>query len=254
MVPEEFYIRSESETEARGPFNGEQLNSLAEAGQVSLETLYYDASTEDWVAIGSNAEVKAIAFPEKKKLIIREESEDVPESDLNEEASDSSPPISVHDMLAAAEGRTPDTKSRADHAAIRAKAANIGRLAAIAALAVAAAAEVLPVVDAVSAGDVAGILTYPLSILGGLDLVLAVLLVLGVTTIYPFLRFRAAFGLGFVGLVYWTQGESTPVLLVSIGSVGLYLCTIFLAYVPVAVAGLAAIGGMGGYLWLILNS
>jgi len=40
MATQEFYVRNESETEARGPFNLEQLLSLAENGQVTAETLY----------------------------------------------------------------------------------------------------------------------------------------------------------------------------------------------------------------------
>ena len=35
MATEEIYIRSEAETEARGPFNLEQLVSLADNGQVT---------------------------------------------------------------------------------------------------------------------------------------------------------------------------------------------------------------------------
>jgi len=46
MAPQEFYIRHASETEARGPFSLEQLVSLAETGSVTVETLYYDATTE----------------------------------------------------------------------------------------------------------------------------------------------------------------------------------------------------------------
>ncbi len=105
MVPQEFYIRSETETEARGPFSLDQVASLADAGQVTAETLYYDATTEEWVAVGANAEVKAAVFPEKKKLTIKR---DTKVATLNKQ-TDSAAPISVNDMLAAAEGRTDET-------------------------------------------------------------------------------------------------------------------------------------------------
>ena len=45
MATQEFYIRNASETEARGPFNLEQMVSLAEAGQVTADTLYYEAAS-----------------------------------------------------------------------------------------------------------------------------------------------------------------------------------------------------------------
>ena len=71
MATQEFYIRNASETEARGPFTIEQLVSLAEAGQVTADTLYYDANAERWLALGSDLTIKAAIFPEKKKLVIK---------------------------------------------------------------------------------------------------------------------------------------------------------------------------------------
>jgi len=72
MAMEEIYIRSESETEARGPFNLEQLVSLADTGQVTAETLFYDANTEQWSAIGSNEEATRLTGinTRKYKLIV----------------------------------------------------------------------------------------------------------------------------------------------------------------------------------------
>jgi hypothetical protein len=70
------------------------------------------------------------------------------------------------------------------------------------------------------------------------------LLLLGVITIYPFVRFRAVFGLGLMGFLFMTQGQLTPMIAVAAGSVGLYFCTIFLSYIPLAVAALVGIGGM----------
>ena len=64
MDTQEFYIRHASETEARGPFSLEQLVSLAETGSVTAETLYYDATREQWVVIGESPTVKAAVFPE----------------------------------------------------------------------------------------------------------------------------------------------------------------------------------------------
>jgi len=48
-----------------------QVTDLAETGQITPETLFYDATTEQWVAIGANAELKALIFPEKKKLSLK---------------------------------------------------------------------------------------------------------------------------------------------------------------------------------------
>ncbi|HYP18287.1 MAG TPA: DUF4339 domain-containing protein [Opitutus sp.] len=66
MATQEFYIRNESDTEARGPFTIEQLSSLIDSGQLTPATLYYEATTEQWTTIEANAELKATLFPAKK--------------------------------------------------------------------------------------------------------------------------------------------------------------------------------------------
>lgn len=250
MVPQEFYIRSETETEARGPFNLEQLMSLAEAGQVTAETLYYDATSEQWVAVGADPEVKAAIFPEKKKLAVKR---DTKVATLNKD-SDSNTPISVNDMLAAAEGRTADTKDKSDPAIAMARCAKIGMWSAIAGLVLAAAGEILPQADILMKIDPAQLLQYPLVVLGALDVALALLLILGVTSIYPLVRFRAALGLGFIGLVYWTQGLHAPLLAVTAGSAGVYMSTIFVSYPPILASAALAVGGMGGFAWFALTT
>ena len=76
MATQEFYIREASEAEARGPFNQEQLVSLAETGQLTVDTLWYDPAVEDWAAIGTNdnadgsKELNAI-YPGGKRISIQ---------------------------------------------------------------------------------------------------------------------------------------------------------------------------------------
>ena len=74
MATQEFYIRNETDTEARGPFTIEQLSSLIDSGQVTPGTLYYDATTEQWTGIDQDAALKEVLFPEKKRLTMRSRS------------------------------------------------------------------------------------------------------------------------------------------------------------------------------------
>ncbi len=246
---EEIYIRNPSETEARGPFNIEKVTSLVEAGQVTAETLFYDTTTEQWAPIASNAAMKDLLFPEKKKLTVRPKQK---LETLNQE-KDSRPPITVDDMLAAAEGRTDDTKGSKDPAEDMARAANIGRWAAIAMLLVCAAGEILPSTEVAMSMDPVKILGSPLVILGALDLFLAVMLSLGVVSFYPFARFRAALGLGFLGFIFWTHGQATSLLLLAAGSAGLYLSTVFVSYLWVGLAALVGLGGLGLLAWRAIS-
>ncbi|MDP3070759.1 MAG: DUF4339 domain-containing protein [Opitutaceae bacterium] len=237
---QEIYVRNATETEARGPFNATQVADLAEVGQVTPESLIYDAGTEQWVALSTKPELMAVVFPAKKKLSLR--AKEVQALNVKDETVK---PITVDDMMAAAEGRTGDTKDKADPTIARARAARFGMWGAILALAVAAAGEILPGAAALVSGEGAQIIAQPLVILGVIDLVLAVLLGLGMVTLYPFVRFRAALGLGWLGLTFFLQGQPQPLLYAVAGSTGLYLCTVLTSLVPVLASIAAAVCGMG---------
>ncbi len=240
MATQEIYVRGVNDTEARGPFTVEQLVSLVEAGQVTTETYFYDAATEQWLLLTANPELKIALWPEKKKMGFKHHEFKT----VNQEKTDSAPPITVQQFLDAAEGKTEDTKGKKDKGETMMSAAQWGtRSAAIISIA-SAVALVLPGIEGVTAMDFGKIMQTPGVLLGLVDVVIGVLLFLGVIQIYPFVRFRAVFGLGFLGFVFMTQSQLTPMIAVAAGSAGLYFCTIFLSYVPLAVAALLGLGGM----------
>src|SRR5687768_16174789 len=121
MATQEIYIRNATETEARGPFTAQQVADLAEAGQVTADTLVYDATTEQWVALNTNTELMGVVFPEKRKLALKAKEIKT----LNKADADAKP-ISVNDMLAAAEGRTDETSDKKDPEIAMARAAKVG--------------------------------------------------------------------------------------------------------------------------------
>jgi hypothetical protein len=248
MGTQELYIRNESETEARGPFNAEQVADLAEAGQVTADTLVYDATTEQWVALNTDAELMAVVFPEKRQLALK--AKDI--QTLNQ-PNHAARPITIDDMLAAAEGRTEDTRDRRNPEIAMARAAKVGMYGAMAALLLAAAGEVLPSIEPLMAMDGAKLLLQPLAILGVIDLALAVLIGLGMVNLYPVVRFRAALGLGLMGFMFYTQGLSLPLLQVMVGCIGLYLCTLLVSLIPAIIAAAAAVLGMGTLTWYLLS-
>lgn len=236
----EYYVRGVNDADARGPFSLEQLVSLAEAGQIDAQTYYYDNASEQWLLITGNEQLKAALWPEKKKLGFKQ----MEFKPLNQEKTDSAPPITVQQFLDAAEGKTEDTKGKKDKGETMMAAAQWGTRSAAFISIASAAALVLPGVDAVMAMDWAKVLQMPGTILGVVDLFVGVLLILGVIQIYPFVRFRAVFGLGFLGFLFMTQGQLMPMIAVAAGSLGLYFSTIFLSYIPLAVSALLGLGGM----------
>lgn len=240
MAKQEIYVRGATDTDARGPFTMEQLISLVEAGQVTTETYFYDSVTEQWLLISSSPELRALLWPEKRKMGFKQKEFNV----VSDEKTAGQAPITVQQFLAAAEGKTEDTKDKRDKSVMMMNASIWGTRSAAAICLISAAALILPNIDALMAMDVAKILGAPMVFLGIVDLVVGVLLLLGVISLYPFLRFRAVFGLGFMGFLFLTQGQLTPLIAVAAGSVGLYFCTIFLSYIPLAVTALLGIGGM----------
>ncbi len=248
MATQEIYIRNANESEARGPFNSQQMIDLAEAGQVSPETLIYDAVSEQWVALNTHQELMSVVFPERKKLSLR--AKEV--STLNQPA-ESARAITVDDMLAAAEGRTSDTRGKADPQIAMARAARLAMWGAIASLVFSAAATILPGTDTLFAMTGEKLLRQPLVLLGVIDLGLAVLLGLGMTALYPLIRFRAALGIGLFGLTYFASGDATLLIAAVTGSVGLYVCTVALSLITAILAVIAACGGMGYLAWLIIS-
>lgn len=240
MATQEIYIRNATETEARGPFTAQQVADLVDAGQVTAESLIYDATTEQWVPLNTNLALMAVVFPEKKKLSLK--NKDI--KTLNKPVEDTKP-ITVDDMLAAAEGRTEDTRGKSNPEIAMARAARIGMFGALISLVAAAAAEVLPHTDTLVSMTPGKLLAHPFVALGVIDIVLAVLLALGMVSLYPFFRFRAALGLGLMGFIFYAQGDQVPLIAVTVGSIGLYLCTVVVSFFPALIAFLAAVGGMG---------
>lgn len=249
MATQEYYIRGINDTEARGPFTVEQLVTLGETGQIDTETLFYDAATEQWATIGSNVELKNALFPQKKKLTFKPK-ESIQDLNIQKEEHR---PITVDQILAAAEGRTEETKDMRSRIAAQHNAARIGLYAGLIIFLLSTAALLLPNVEIVSSFDPNAIVKQPLILLGLVDLACSVLLGLEVVNAYPFIRFRAAFGLGFLSVFFWSQSHPHVVLAVAAGSVGMYLCTVFVSYVPVITAALLGLVGIGGFAFYMLS-
>jgi hypothetical protein len=249
MPTQEYYVRGVDDTEARGPFTVEQLITLGETGQIDAETLFYDAATEQWSTISSNEQLKEAVFPQKKKLSFKPR-EAI--QDLNIQKEDHRA-ITVEQILAAAEGRTEETKDMRGRIDAQHRAARIGLYAGLIIFLLSTAALLLPYVEVVSTFDPVSIAKQPLILLGLVDLACSVLLGLEVVNAYPFIRFRAAFGLGFLSVIFWSQGHPHVAMAIVVGSVGMYFCTVFVSYVPVITSALLGLAGIGGFAYFMLR-
>ena len=242
MSTQEFYIRGEHDTDARGPFTQDQLASLVEAQQVDGSTLYYDAALEQWVPISTNESLLAFLFPEKRRLKVRPKEEI--ESLNVEQAGDA--PIRVEDMLAAAEGRTSDTRGKGDPKYAAERVAGVGRYLLILTLLVSMFAMLMHGnnLELVYSTDFVGMATDPFIVLGLIDVFFVIVLLLGSTHFYPAVRFRALFAVGLLGFMYFLNGDYQMMIAVGAGTLGAYFMTLAVSWVALMPAAFLGLGGM----------
>jgi hypothetical protein len=248
---QEFYIRKEGDEDSRGPFTLEQLASLIEAGQVDRQTYYYDSVAEKWVEIQSNPELIATLFPAKKKLSVRTK-EGVPS--INLPPAKEEKPITVEEMLAAAEGNTADTRRKRNRTHDRARAAHWGMRILGLIFLISAAGLLVNNMTAFEDFQFSLLLKRPELLFGVIDVIIAVLVFLEATGIYPIVRLRAAIGLGFF-LVYLgvLPDQGTALAAMAVGSVCAFVLTLLTNLWAVIAVGILGLASMGGFAYLLLN-
>jgi hypothetical protein len=60
-------------------------------------------------------------------------------------------------------------------------------------------------------------------------------------------------GIGFVGFIFWTNGQMMPLAYLVAGSLGLYTATIFVTYLPVFIASILGLAGLGAVSWFLIS-
>jgi len=98
----------------------------------------------------------------------------------------------------------------------------------------------------------------PMLLLGGIDIFLAIVIALAVTSVYPLIRLRLMIGLGYLGwlsIAEWLAGGELGIfqlLALVVFTFGAYICTITIRFSTLLLAGLCALTGVTA-LGLILN-
>lgn len=251
----EYYIRTPEHDESRGPFTVSKLNTLAEAGQVKANTLYYDEDKEEWIPIALNEALVAEVFPKSEGLKLtvglKEEDEALSEEEGEEAA------INIHDMLKAAEGDTEETRHLKRSQESFEKAVALASMSLGIMMLLTAISFIVPHLSAIqgafSESFYAGMLNYPFLLVGIFDLIIAILLLLSVTDIYPLVRGRSMLGLGFGLYVGWAIGDPLIMMAFGIGGIGIFLATIAQKLSLMILAVVMGIGGNGALAFLAIN-
>jgi hypothetical protein len=243
---QDYHLREPDSTESQGPYTLKQLISLADNSQISTNTLYYDDDQKAWVAIHSNETLAKQLFPERTVLHLnktRPSTEPLNKPEVAQEV------ISVEDMLAAAEGKTEETKhlKKKQELAEKAAALSMPILAAIMLLSAAGflAGDYKAWLALFDEGDFGAILRNPLWVVGLVDAFIAICLFLSVSEIFPLLRFRAMLGLGYFTYIYWAWNEPYALIASAGASLAMFIGTLTLNFYAMIAVGIVGIGGTG---------
>lgn len=241
----DYYIRTPDQDESRGPFDPIKLQTLAEAGQISENSLYYDETKEEWVPIALNKELHAQVFPKREKLELKIQKQK--EQLAAEQALKDPGGHSVEAMLDAAEGNTAEKKAIKQREQSFQKAASLSAPGLGIMMMASAAFLLYPhysiILDTVQGGAYAKLINFPFILIGLFDFIMGIFLFLAVTEVYPILRGRAMLTLGFGAYIGWSLGD--PILMgVSIfAGLGIFLATIAQRQSIMYIALLVGIGG-----------
>jgi len=252
-----YYIRIPEQDESRGPFDIPKLETLAEAGQINPNTLYYDVEREEWIPIALNDALRSKVFPEREKLTLRIQKEEKREEEEEEEEEEEVSGLDIESMLLAAEGGTEERRKRTrqkksfEHAA-KLSAAGLGIMMIFSALFM--ILSLMPVLRAaINDGAIAHLFNYPTILIGIFDLILGVLLILSVTEVFPLARGRAMLTLGFGLYVGWALGDPLLMGLTAAAAIGIFLATISQSLSTMIFALVLGIGGNAWLAYLALN-
>ncbi len=258
MPQEEYYVRAPDSQDARGPYTLDKLLSLAEAGQIDHDALYYDDEKEAWTLISDNEPLHAQVFPPKKKLALRAKTET--ELGALDHKDAARPQVTVAELLAAAEADTEETRHLKERQRWEARTASAVLPLLTLTMLLSALSFIYPswkVLEPLFMGaEGAGwsvLMEHPLPLVGAVDLVFALLLGLAVTGCYPLLRLRMMIGLGFFGFMgyaAWASGQDVGLVLMAsalLFSLGVFIATLTLRFAVMVCATSAGILGVAGY-------
>lgn len=257
-MAEEYFIRGPEDDTASGPFTLDALLTLAEADKISPEHYYYDPKIESWVQIKSNEPLLKQIYPQKRKLILRKRADDAADSGS---AEDEMPAVKIDEMLAAAEGHTPETRHVRTRRQWQERTAAISVPTLGAMLLISALSVLYPSWNIINGiineteGSLQLLFQNPVVFLGALDLLMGVFLLLNATEIFPLIRFRAMLGSGFFSVVFaaaWINGDPVGLWL-ALASLafgfGLYICTLTLNFNLMLVSASTGIIGALAIFW-----
>ncbi|MGB0371063.1 MAG: DUF4339 domain-containing protein [Opitutales bacterium] len=254
-MDEEYFIRTKDSEDNRGPFDMDQLATLAEAGKIDGDTLFYLEGEGEWKALRDVYELFDRLFPEEDKITLKlaqpkiQKVQVIPDAESDEEEEEEG--VSVSEVLDSAEGRTKETEYLKRKDKEKSKAAGMSLPALGLSFLMFAFAVGWSNFDflqgIVNEQNWEHLLTRPLVFVFAVDLILGLGLVLSASELFPLVRFRAMLGMGFFAYFFWSlQGYDYAWAVFAFG-MGTMLSTLTLN-LPSMIVGVLCLFGGSGYL------
>ena len=251
----DYYIRTPDRDESRGPFNHSQLLTLAEAGQITQETLYYDDSKKEWIPIALNDELKAEVFPEREKLKLKVQNpvdETGKAKKKEKKKKEKKAPKkeivnNVADMLADAEKETKSVrmhKNRQESIRKSILFSNNGLSVIMLLFAFTLFAPHMKIIsDAVSSQKLLSLFDYPLISLGIIDFLVAIFIFFGSSRMRSYVRVRSMLVFGFGVYIGWSLDDYNVMLASATAGLGTFYTTLSKKYLMTILATIIGLGG-----------
>ena len=253
-MTEEYFIRTIDNDENRGPFDMDQLTTLADAGKIDADTLVYLEGEGSWKTIEDVPDLHERLFPKDGGIrlrLVKPDSQKKQTEQPTDTPEEKETGVSVSEVLDSAEGLTADTAYLKRRSSEKHQAAGLSMPATGLAFLLFALAigwsyfEFLQGI--VNERNWTHLISRPLVFVFVVDVVFGLGLLLCASEIFPLVRFRAMLGLGFFGYFFWSLQGYDYAWSVFAFSMGVMLCTLTLN-LPSMIIGILCLLGGSGYL------
>lgn len=249
-MSQQYYILQPGSEQSHGPYTIAQLQSFAETGRVSKDTLYYDNDDEGWVPIKEDDLLRETIFPQKQKLQLKSTAPPQASTQPPTPARPTTPDISVEEMLNTA---TNLANPKSSHLLRQKKGG--GWAAPMVALGLLLSgiaflnADMKTVKTILSTSRYTMIFSYPLIMLGVFDIIISFFYFLGVERATYLVRWRILIGLGYFGYIYWAFQDTNLLYSVVAGCMGAFFVTLEIGFQLSFFSGLISLIGMGSFAY-----
>lgn len=247
-MSEDYFIRAPDTEDMRGPFDMDQLATLAGAGKVTAETLFYIEGEGEWKPLKEVEALYDTLIPKEDTIKLKLVEPQAPVVSIpNKDDSEAEAGVTVNDMLASAEGRTEETQHLRRKEKEKNSAASLSMpVLGLSFLLVAFAtgwSHFAFLEGVINERNWVHLLSRPIVFVFFVDVVLGLAMLLSASEVFPLVRLRASLGLGFFVYFFWSLQGYDYACAAGAFSIGVMFCTLTLSLPSMILGAVCALAG-----------